>query len=75
VPCLAATKTLEDTFAGRDGEGARLLIVERAETNKIGSAFLERHIVAYHIFNAGSGEYSIYGFARYHWVYSVKCMV
>ena len=75
VSCLAATKTLEDTFAGRDGEGARLLIVEGAETNKIGTAFLERHIVAYHIFDAGSGEYSIDGFARYHWLYGVECMV
>ena len=63
---FTAAEALEESFGRRDIEGRRFFIVERAAGNEVGSASLQGHVVAYHIFDAGGVKYLFYCFPGNH---------
>ena len=66
VACLAASEAFEDVAGRIDVERRCLLLVERAYADKVGTAFLEGHKLAHHVFNACCLDDFVYGLARYH---------
>ena len=62
----AATKAFIDLFAGRYGEGGRLLIMKRAQAKVVGAPFFQFNEGAHNIHNINAAEDLLYGVLRYH---------
>ena len=63
---LAATEAFENAFGGRYIERRRLLVVERATSNMVGTTLAQRYKVANHLLDTGGVHDALYGFLVYH---------
>ena len=63
---LAASKAFADTLGTGHVKRRPAVVVERAQTNPVGTAFLETHEVAYHIDNVGSVKNLLYSIVVNH---------
>ena len=72
VAALAATETLAKSLGGRHAERGSFLVMERAKSHVVHTAFAQRDEVRNHFYDLCGIEYTVYGCLIYHCFISLR---